>query len=276
MATQHVTIAQDNTSDTTWRAWGSAISAALAALGTIVQTSDTGQINWATATKASGGFEIWRFADSLQSTAPVFIRIDYSSNPQLNFRVGTGTNGAGTLTGAVNLDANNLTNTTTPYDYYFSSTTSRLTAWMGVNDGNAILLTIERSRSNAGAETGTGIIALYKGSVHSMIGWITCTADQPSAVVNSSGNWDINIVWPNSSTLIGSQMTAFCINPIGINYQVQNPPLGILLYWPSDLGLAGTLPSITLYGTARTYINPSANPNGFGMVGSARVMLLYE
>ena len=275
MATQAVLIAQDNTSDTTWRAWVNGIHNALAALGTIVQTADTGQINLTTATKAAGGYEIWRFADSLQSTAPVFIKMSYSGNPQITFAVGTGTNGAGTLTGSINLDANNFTNTTTAYDYYFSSTTSRLTAWMGVNDGNAILLTIERSRSNAGAETGTGIIALYYGSVHSMIGWITCTADQPSSVTNT-GNWDINIVWPNRSTLIGSQMTAFCINPIGINYQVQNPPIGVLLYWPSDLGLAGTLPSITLYGTARTYINPSANPNGFGMVGSARAMLLYE
>jgi hypothetical protein len=94
--------------DADFRTWGTGIAAQLTACG-LTQTSNTGQINWTTVTKPSAngtlqGYEIWRFADTLQSTAPFFIRLDYGSGsfadtPSLFVQVGTGTNGAGTLTG---------------------------------------------------------------------------------------------------------------------------------------------------------------------------------
>ncbi len=98
------------TSDATFRTWGSAVSAALTAAG-LTQTSDTGQINWTTVLKPTSqnivaGFEMYRFNDTLHSTKPVFLKIAYGSNgnisgnnPMLSINVGTGTNGAGTLTG---------------------------------------------------------------------------------------------------------------------------------------------------------------------------------
>ncbi len=108
MTTYNVDFTQDiTTSDATFRAWGLAISTALAAIG-LVQTSDTGQINWSTVLKPSGspvtqGYEIWRFNDALQSTAPVFIKFAYGSAggqvPGIIISIGTGSNGAGTLTG---------------------------------------------------------------------------------------------------------------------------------------------------------------------------------
>jgi hypothetical protein len=92
---------------TTFRAWGSGISAGFAAVG-LVQTADTGQINWTTvaAPTAAGtamGYEIWRFADTLQATKPIFIKVEYGAGgntqtPQMWVTVGTGTDGAGTLT----------------------------------------------------------------------------------------------------------------------------------------------------------------------------------
>jgi hypothetical protein len=96
-------------SDAAFRTWGSTISAALATLG-LVQTSDTGQINWTTVSHPSAGqiagYEMWRFADSLQATAPVFIKIEYGTGvpadrPSVWTTVGTGVDGAGTLTGQV-------------------------------------------------------------------------------------------------------------------------------------------------------------------------------
>jgi hypothetical protein len=68
--------------DATFRVWGSGLAAQIAAMG-LVQTSDTGQINWATVTRpaigALAGYEMWRFNDALQATKPVFIRLDYGS-----------------------------------------------------------------------------------------------------------------------------------------------------------------------------------------------------
>jgi hypothetical protein len=100
----------DGTTDALFRSRGLAINAALTAAG-LVQTADTGQIDWATVTRpgavnTQAGYEIWRFNDSLQGTAPIFLRIAYGTgNRATDFNrlglwvgVGAGTNGAGTLT----------------------------------------------------------------------------------------------------------------------------------------------------------------------------------
>lgn len=110
MATQSWSSPVDTTTTAGFRAWGSELSAKFAAVG-LVQASDTGQINWTTVnlpgSGAYGGYEIWRFNDSLQATAPIFIKIEYgaastiNSSPGLRITVGTGSNGAGTLTGIV-------------------------------------------------------------------------------------------------------------------------------------------------------------------------------
>lgn len=107
MATEFWSTTMDQNSDAGFRAWGSELSARLAAAG-LVKTSDTGQINWATATRAAAnsnaGYEIWRFADTQQGTAPIFFRLDYGSGssqniPRIRLTVGTSTDGAGTITG---------------------------------------------------------------------------------------------------------------------------------------------------------------------------------
>lgn len=99
----------DMASDATLRAWGSELNAKFAEVG-LVQSADTGQVDWATITKQSVnaiiGYEIWQFDDALQSTYPIFFKIEYymgSVNtgypPMFYLTVGTGSNGSGTLTG---------------------------------------------------------------------------------------------------------------------------------------------------------------------------------
>lgn len=97
-------------SGTAIRAWAQKVHDALVAVG-MVQTSDTGQINLATVTAPSAaataaGYEIWRFNDTLQATAPVFFKLEYGSgsaaaNPQLWITVGKGSDGAGNITGTL-------------------------------------------------------------------------------------------------------------------------------------------------------------------------------
>lgn len=107
MATSDFTVVGSNASSAAFRVWGSALSAALATVG-LVNTTDTGQINWTTVAVASAnsdaGYEIWRFNDALQSTTPVFIKFYYgtgtaSITPRIRVEVGTGSNGSGTITG---------------------------------------------------------------------------------------------------------------------------------------------------------------------------------
>lgn len=72
------------------------------------QTSDTGQVNWSTVTSplASNtyqGYEVWRASDSLQSSCPIFFKIEYGSNnssagqPGIRMTFGTGSDGAGNI-----------------------------------------------------------------------------------------------------------------------------------------------------------------------------------
>jgi hypothetical protein len=111
MATAAWASGNEHSTDALFRVWGSELSAKFAAVG-LVQTADTGQINWATATRAANsssfatgnaGYEIWRFNDSVQAAAPIYMKVLYgtglSGAPRIGIEVGTGSDGAGTLTG---------------------------------------------------------------------------------------------------------------------------------------------------------------------------------
>lgn len=107
MTTQSWSTVLDHTGDAGFRAWGSEFAVKLAAAG-LVQTADTGQVNWVTVTRpgtnTEGGFEIWRMNDAAQATAPVFFRIGYgtgatATTPRIQITAGTASNGTGTITG---------------------------------------------------------------------------------------------------------------------------------------------------------------------------------
>lgn len=158
-----------------FRTWGSGLAAQFTAIG-LVQTSDTGQINWTTVNAPSSsntyaGYEIWRFNDSLQATKPVFIKVEYGINsvsfgqPMLRITTATGTNGAGTPSGQVGAvratmtaSGNKSAGVTLPS--YCSGSTSRLNLCTNLDAASAtfaILVLIERTKSAAGADTGDGI-----------------------------------------------------------------------------------------------------------------------
>ena len=65
-----------------FRAWGLELSNAMQTAGLVKESTVTGQINWATvnapgAINTVAGYEVYRFNDALQATAPVFIKIEY-------------------------------------------------------------------------------------------------------------------------------------------------------------------------------------------------------
>ena len=90
MATSVQSRTWTNADDASFRAWGSAISAGLAAVG-LVKVAVTGAVDWGTVVRgtsvASGtpwGFEVWRFDDALQATHPVFIKVEYGGSNSTN------------------------------------------------------------------------------------------------------------------------------------------------------------------------------------------------
>lgn len=169
MALVSFSAAMANASDTQFRAWGKAISDSLQAVG-IVKTADSGQINWATVAaptvvNTQMGYEIYRFNDTLQSTAPVFIKLAYgsgpsSTNPSLWISVGTGSNGSGTLTGEILPEQQNCVNAiATATTHYISGSSSRFViAIQGSSQNYQIILTVERTHNSSGSDTSNGVM----------------------------------------------------------------------------------------------------------------------
>lgn len=181
MTTTTFTSQASTASDALFRNWGSTISAALAAIG-MVQTSDTGQINWATVPRPAGaanviaGYEIWRFNDALQSSAPIFFKLEYScgsssgsssTNANLWLTVGKSTDGAGNITGVVlfartSLNPGNAVGTLSSAGYGSSGDGSMcaILPCTGGDQTSPSFFIIDRSRDSAGVRTADGIIVV--------------------------------------------------------------------------------------------------------------------
>lgn len=96
------------TDDATFRTWGKFISDSLESGGWL-KTADTGQINWATVTRAAvntaAGYEI-RTSPTKVGYEQVYLKIEYGSGSSANYptvwlTLGYASNGAGTLTGVL-------------------------------------------------------------------------------------------------------------------------------------------------------------------------------
>lgn len=99
-----------NNDDAGFRAWIQVVIDSLTAAG-LTRTTDSGQINVATVTRPTSsntivGYTVWRMSDPLQSVAPVFIKVSFGSSNttgyiRLTIDVGSGSDGAGNITGVV-------------------------------------------------------------------------------------------------------------------------------------------------------------------------------
>lgn len=174
MATSAVNLPSFFGSDADFRTWAQGVHNALAAIG-LVQAADTGQINLATVAKPAvvntvAGYEIWRFADALQATAPVFVKVEYGTGgavdrPSFFITVGSGTNGAGainqqaTARTQVQSGVSEVAGSTKPFDV--SGDTGR--AFVVGNQFPTSTLAayaffLDRTRDASGAATADGIV----------------------------------------------------------------------------------------------------------------------
>lgn len=110
-------------------------------------------------------YEIWQSQDSVSSTLPIFIRLDYGQSATSNanlFKItaGTGSNGSGTLTGnitsAIQHSSNSAGTTGVGNTSIFSGDASRVLCALFINatsPSNPIFFAIERSHDSSGADT---------------------------------------------------------------------------------------------------------------------------
>jgi hypothetical protein len=281
------TLVNNCTDDATFRTWGSAWAAKWASMG-LVQTADTGQINWTTVvrpgTNTAGGYEIWRFADTLQSTYPVFLKIEYgigasAANPSLWLTVASGTNGAGTVTGVPSTRQQiTCTSTVAAISHYWSGDTNRIgVAAVGASAATAMGVWVERTVDANGAVTSEGCLIIYRGS--SAVGqqaWNWTTGPYTASFEASLG-----IMGPVLApwSVYGTQVAIYpCYHTKGV---FLNPGLNVYGYEGTAIGALSTI-SFTVYGASHTFFTlPSTvfgglARGGFSSSANQCIMMRYE
>lgn len=167
--------------DTEFRAFITAFGNALDAVG-LVQTADTGQLNRATIVRAGNGvdagYEVWRFDDAAQATAPVFFKLLYQSGYwagptglRLVIELGTGSNGSGTLTGLgsgttyVLMDGNPSAPTASVCQAASDGSGLTLQYLPTLNDTNhSWYMALDRFRDADGDPSGAGVYLFARGT----------------------------------------------------------------------------------------------------------------
>lgn len=276
------------TTDAQFRQVGSELSAALAAVG-LIQTADTGQINWTTvlcpASNTDAGYEVWRFNDALQGTAPIFVKLVYGRTNggnalQLKVSIGTGSNGAGTLTGAgstisqASMCRTSGVSVGVSFTSFISMVGGKLSlAWKTTAGGSGFLF-IHRTNDATGADTADGV---FLGHTPSGTGSTAFTA---SSVLFASGGsvhyqqvvgFNVLRVGNIASSLIGSDYQAHLI------WSTKPAPYPLIGICGTIAGEAahGTTFSTTLFGsTAHTYL--SLNDETHHVGDSLKPAMLWE
>lgn len=178
MTTATSTAVISHAGTTQFRAWGSELSGQLTTIG-FIKSSDTGQINWTTVTRpavgVAGGYEIRYMNDSMHSTAPIYVKLEYGTDaanaayPAMWITIGTGSNGSGTITGIVVAreqfqgGASALDSTVLAKVSY--ACMSNGCVWFAFKTKvrvsstfPAFCMAIERTKDNSGTSTGDGFV----------------------------------------------------------------------------------------------------------------------
>jgi hypothetical protein len=275
----------------------------LVTTGGWVVTTDTGQtlpsaLVAPTAINQSRGYRIYKMSDALQATFPIFMRVDYasSSNAATAFGVyltfGTGSNGAGVITGVAlaNLQVAQPQTTAITMNNYGSAASNRFSLACGVNSTNFtyfFVLTLERSKDASGNDSGDGLILVYgpAGSGNNYNA-LSC-----SKYVIMSGGAQPNEERGLSYILsINNPSQVFAPGDVGVGIVIpmkgvaQQPGMNLLVTNTGDVSVEGFLDTI-IYGASRHYQQLNLAPAGKRLVGNAnfgitdtnsRILMRYD
>lgn len=289
----------DQSSDAAFRTWGSELSGKFAAVG-MVQTADTGQINWTTTTRGAintpSGYEIWKL-----SSGNLYFKFEYGTGnpittPTMWLTVGTGSNGSGTLTGQLSTrtsigDSNSaILSTSTNYQSYLCATANYFgLAWKIGSSAVGIpriFMTAMQTVDSTGAATSTGYMVAAKGNsaatMYTQAVAIGAAVTGPAITTFNNGVfWIPNINGVPANSLDGSGNSQAFLWWWGIFGSTPSSPLlHVACALLSDLAL-GVTASMTLIGsTAHTYISIGNNmiDDAKNIVGVAAIttIMLYE
>jgi hypothetical protein len=281
------TILSDNSTDAIFRAWASWIHSVFMLGWT--DTAATGQIDFTTVVKpaalnTSQGFKVYAMADTLQATAPVFVKIEFGSagaaaTPGIWMTIGTTHDGAGTI-GGVLFARQQMVGSgqgATAETSYGSAASNRVTIalWVSVA-ASVIFFGIERTKDSSGADTNVGLIFSWFSSTSALS---TRSHYLPFAgtIPAFQNGYHIVLTQTTPSTLNGNVGVSATI-PMG--YDAKQPGMNHCVCLVNDFANFADVP-ITMYGTSRNFKHLGANISslrnqGGGAVGDTNTRLLMR
>jgi hypothetical protein len=294
MATLTGNFVSDNSTLANFKSWAQSISTAFSTFGW-TQTTDTGQVNWSTigAVPSSPVYEIWKSADALSSTMPIFVKIQYgtSTQPTIIVQLGTGSNGSGTLTGPLTT-AHPVTGlpgsggAATTFPCYFSGSNCEIRVGMWANPAVSsipAMFCIERSKDTSGNNTADYVTyvacATYTTGGGQGAGFQQTMTS--SAVSNVHAGPFTALPQFSSGSDFGT-VAAYPLFPsVG---KVGNPMLGLMAAPIADAAINSIVTVSSMYGSTHTYVafgsgsttwgsNMGCGPQG---LSNAAMLLRYE
>lgn len=283
----------DSSTLTNFKQWASTISGFFSTAGWL-KSGDTGQVNWATisAVPGSGAFvyEIWEPNDGLLN---FYARVEYGNAngqtncPVIRVSIGTGTDGAGNLTGTVMgpiYACNGASASYSPpsstiqYNCYFSGAAGRIGALMWRDGANNCqqYFAIERSIDVNGNYTGS-YVTIIAGGLNAANDW---PAHQQQSLVFGAG---VGPTTPRSSGGGGSYYPCLAVRRLNtggatsafngaIPFDTVAPDIGYYDNNCTMIGVAaapdlveGVTFAVTLYGSTRTFMPTKNGSLGFAM-----------
>lgn len=305
MTTATYSTTWQHTTNATFQAWGSALSAAMQSCG-LSQTTDTGQINWTTVVipatiNTAGGYEIYKFTDALQSTSPVFLKIEYGTGdlltgngtPGMWLTVGQGSNGSGTLTGTLSARYQILgtysnapiTSTTISYPTYICFDGSYLGVAFKLgglfNGSSSIAIGATTFMVGRGVNTSGAYVA---NEISIVVPPATFSAPAPAQVAsintssgsvytNTTGYWAF-VVYSVTSSAVGG--TSFQLYPCWGAYNQATPLIWSLYGLNAEVAQGSTVSATPVGATSYTYLMTGVGSYGFGLPSTNLYSLLMK
>jgi hypothetical protein len=254
------TLQNSNSTDALERAWAQFIFDTFVTSGLWVQTADTGQVTISTIAHATiantyQGYHIYKMADTLQATKPCFLRMEFGASsasnlsPAFKITIGTGTDGAGNITGTLFGPAIVTTalNTTTGCNSYGSADTNRAQLLLFCQGTAHLVFSIERTHdATTGADTGDGFLLTYQDTTP---GTLTAWINSAFGAQPPQERWTVVLSNNNPSTFGSNEGIGF---PLHFKGYVQPVALGVIVVNAGDF-VSGAQPQVTVYGTAHQY-----------------------
>jgi len=241
-----------------FQSWGSMVANAFNTAGW-VKITGVGEIDWTTASSnasptTSWGFEIWRMNDALQSTAPVYIRLDYGSGasavtPRIWTQFGSGYSG-NALMGPITTNLASSTQSASAgglWTSYFSGANNRMQMSLFTASANNLVYSIERTHDANGNDTDEGILFASSN---------TSTAHMQTYWNRSLGTTGTEIGVGAFLPSIGSGATGTTTTMYPLYFasgRYSNPALGLLIAYAATVTSYSAI-NLTFFGTSHTYL----------------------